>query len=265
MRRVASLSKASGRLLASARAALFAAFVLHAGAAAAFDPPSLGDFLFGHGPKAGLASGRYGVDAGDGFVVDRADPQTLLVRYGDSSEVWTLHPVSAPRGDVIYKNDMGEPVLRATRIGGLTLFSWRHPTGSAAAFIGEAPPLRLAPVPNPNALFQALVQASVRASHAAQHLVVFEAQDLTPHDLAPESSAVIADAAATTADAFLRLSYRGPTGRLAATHIDRVQFTTGRDADARTRGPIMVITLNPAKGFAGRPSSARILAVMQKN
>nr|QQZ52104.1 DUF4908 domain-containing protein [Phenylobacterium glaciei] len=47
---------------------------------------------------------------------------------------------AAPRGDIIYKNDLGEPVLRATRLGGLTLFTPDRPGGTAAALAGAVRP-----------------------------------------------------------------------------------------------------------------------------
>ena len=171
--------------------------------------PSLKDFLFGHPSGTELAPGRYAPQEGEPFLIDHSGDGAVLVRFADSAEVWVLKPYSGPRGDVIYKNDVGDEILRATRLGGLTFFSHLHPTGEATAYYGEASGLKLAPVPSPTVLFQAMVQASVRASRAVQHLVVFEAEDLSPHDLEPTSGALIADAAANTADAFSRLADQG--------------------------------------------------------
>ena len=226
--------------------------------------PSLKDFLFGHPSGTELAPGRYAPQEGEPFLIDHSGDGAVLVRFADSAEVWVLKPDSGPRGDVIYKNDVGDEILRATRLGGLTFFSHLHPTGEATAYYGEASGLKLAPVPSPTVLFQAMVQASVRASRAVQHLVVFEAEDLSPHDLEPTSGALIADAAATTADAFSRLAAQGQTGKLLAARYLRVRFVTGREPQARTSGAVLFVTVNPALGYGGRPSSARLMTVMAR-
>src|SRR5690606_21214124 len=124
---------------------------------------------------------------------------TPLLKFEDSPEVWALEPSPAPRGDIIYKNDLGEPVLRATRLGGFTLFTADRPKGEAVSVAGGAPPLRLAPL-SPQAVFAKLAQASVRAGRAAHHPMLFEAE------ATPASSALIADAAVVTALAIMRIA-----------------------------------------------------------
>ena len=91
------------------------------------------------------------------------------MKFDDSPEIWALRPHPAPRGDVIYKNDLGEPMLRATRLGGLTLFTADRPGGSPAALTGAGGALRLAPL-SPQALLEKLAQASARATRAARRL-----------------------------------------------------------------------------------------------
>jgi hypothetical protein len=225
--------------------------------------PSLKDFLFPHRQEiAGLSPGRYVPSEGETFFVDRGGSGALLLRFGDSPEVWALKPVAGPRGDIIYKDDAGEDVLRATRLGGLTLFTSERPGGAPAAFAGDGPAIRPAAVGGTNALFQTLVQSSIRASRAAQHLIVFEAPDLSPRDTTAAASAILADAATVTAEAFTRLAGRGPVGRTVVARVARVQFQTGRDAQARTSGTVVTIIVSPEKGFAGRPSSARIITTL---
>ena len=227
--------------------------------------PSLKDFLFPHRHDfAGLNPGRYVPSEGETFFVDRGSSGALLLRFGDSPEVWALRPVAGPRGDIIYKDDAGEDVLRATRLGGLTLFTSERPGGAPAAYAGDGPTIRPVAIGGANALFQTLVQSSIRASRAAQHLIVFEAPDLSPRDTTATASAILADAASVTAEAFTRLAGRGPTGRTVVARVARVQFQTGRDAEARSSGTVVTITVSPEKGFAGRPSSARIITTLMK-
>ena len=148
--------------------------------------------------------------------------------------------------------------------GGLTLFTSERPGGAPAAYAGDGPTIRPVAVGGTNALFQTLVQSSIRASRAAQHLIVFEAPDLSPKDTSATASAILADAASVTAEAFTRLAGRGPTGRTVVARVARVQFQTGRDAEAKSSGTVVTITVSPEKGFAGRPSSARIITTLMK-
>ena len=66
------------------------------------------------------------------FVFDMSVQGRPLIKFDDSGEVWALTPTAGPRGDTIYKNDMGEPMLRSTRLGGLTVFTQDRPMGLAA-------------------------------------------------------------------------------------------------------------------------------------
>jgi hypothetical protein len=239
--------------------------MVFAASAARAQVHSLRDFLLPrHTEQGGLPPGRYLPAEGEAFVIDRGLPSTLLLRFDDNPEVWALTPVAGPRGDVIYKDDTGETVLRSTRLGGLTLFTGDRPMGAPAAYSGDGPPIRLPPVANANLLFQTLVQSSLRASRAAQHLVVFEAHDLTPKDVTPVASAVLADAAWITAEAFARLAGRSVQGRSLVARFARVQFATGPDAQAQASGAVVLITVNPDKGYSGRPSSARIITVLSR-
>ena len=236
-----------------------------ASAAPGGDTASLRDFLFPHHQeKTSLPPGRSVPADGEAFVIDRAAVDQILLRFEDSSEVWALKPVAGPRGDIIYKDDLGEPILRATRLGGLTLFTQDRPDGAPSAYAGEGPQLRLPGIPSAAALFQSLVQSSIRASRAAQHLVVFEAPDLSPHDITPSAGSLLADAAAITADAFGRLAGHSPVGRVQVARFAKVQFITGHEAQAQATGPVIIITISPDKGYAGRPSSARIERVLSR-
>lgn len=247
----------TGDLRANCRA-MFAATALVAaacGAPAWAAPESLRQGLFGHGgdtrqqPAPPVA--RYVLEDGGAFVLDRTQGRTLL-KFENSPEVWALQAQPAPRGDVIYKNDLGEPMLRATRLGGVTIFTERRPGGSAAALAGNGAPLRLQPM-GPQALLERLAQASARSSKAARRLIAFDA------DASPASSALIADAALIASEAIVRLS-RQPDGRAALAKVKQVRLNEGRRPGAQLTGGVMSITVAPTQGLAGRPSSERIVA-----
>lgn len=201
---------------------------------------------------------RYSVGQGSLFVLDRSTGVTLL-KYDDSPEIWVLQPTPAPRGDIIYKNDMGEPILRATRLGGLTLFNASAPGGVAAAMVGSADDLQPPSYLSPNAVFQHMLQASARASHAAQHLISFDASEVTP-----DSAPVFVDAATAASEAVVTLSRRDD-GKAFLKRLDKVQFQSGaRNGAAVTPSPggnhvHMQVFVDPAEGLAGRPSSERLV------
>lgn len=219
---------------------------------------TLGEYIFGsdsqddrNAPPPPVA--RYVSDQGESFVLDRSS-STPLLRFEDSQEVLVLTPSPASRGDIIYRDDLGQPVLRITRLGGLILFEPGRPGGAPVAFAGQAPVIRL-PTMSPGALLQHLAVASSRVSHVARHLIVFDAQEVTPG-----SEAVFADAATVAAEALGRLSRRREGPSFLA-RLERVLFQPGaRGAVAFGRG-VLSITVNPAQGLAGRPSSARIVQV----
>ena len=236
--------------------ALCVAF-LAASPAAAF--PGLREGLFGGHPADGRQFSappvaRYVSEDGDVFVLDRSQAKPLL-KFENSVEVWALQPQPAPRGDTIYKNDLGEPVLRATRLGGVTVFTGHRPEGEAAALAGAGPPRRLL-VLGPQALLEKLAQASLHASHALHHGVLFDAE------ATPASSALIADAALITSLAVARSADK-PEAQGFLSKLRRVFLIEGRKPAAQFAQGTLKITVAPDQGIAGRPSSDRIMQIAE--
>ena len=228
-----------------------------AGPASAAAADKLREGLFRHrgADVAGPPLARYVSEEGRVFILDRTQ-QVPMLKFEDSPEVWVLAPSPAPRGDVIYRNDMGEPVLRATRVGGYTLFSAERPSGEAVSLAGGGAPLRLLPM-SPQAVFERLAQASLRASRAARRPMLFEAE------ATPASSALIADAAVVTSLAIMRIAQSGD-GRSMLARFNRVRFEEGRRASASMKDGVLRIVVAPSDGLAGRPSSKRILKAVSK-
>ena len=235
-------------------AALAAALSFGYAQPASAGPQTLREGLFGDRPAPGRRSSppiaRYVSQEGESFILDRSQT-SVFMKFESSPEILALRPHPAPRGDVIYKNDLGEPVLRATRLGGLTVFTPDRPGGSPAALAGVGPALRL-PQLSPQALLERLAQASAKATRAARRLIPFEA------DASPASSAVVADAAMVTAEAVVRMSRR-PDGRNLLGQFKKVKLVEGRKPGAAVHGDEMRITVSPADGLAGRPSSDKIM------
>jgi len=232
-----------------------AALGLNVGSAEAI---GLKDSLFRRLPGAnrtapGPRVAHYLSEDGDSFVLDRTQPQPLM-KFDDNPEVWVLSPQPAPRGDVIYKNDMGAPMLRATRLGGVTLFSDSQPNGEAVSLVGEGAPLRL-PLITLQALGERLLHASLRTGRLpgrGGRGVVFQAE------ASPASTALMGDAATLVTLALLRLAER-PDGRAQLGQVAKVQLVEGKRPAATLRGGVLMVTVAPSQGLAGRPSSERIM------
>jgi hypothetical protein len=206
----------------------------------------------------GPLTGRYQTDEGAVFILDRSSAAPLL-KFEDDAEIWVLHPAHGPRGDIIYRNDLGEEMLRATSFGGMTVFTVRRPAGSAAAFDGASPPLRLGSL-SASQLLDEFYQASFRASRYAHHEIGFEAsKDAGPagRDAEPKTAAAFADAARVASEAIVDISAR-PNGRLILTRLDDVVITVGGKPNAALQKGRLTITIVPKDGPFGRPSSRRI-------
>ncbi len=202
---------------------------------------------------AGPPVARFVSEEGRTFTLDRTQPVPML-KFEDSPEVWALAPSPAPRGDVIYRDETGEPILRATRLGGLTLFSDSRPNGEAVSLAGGGNPLRLAPM-SPQVLGERLLQASYRTGRAARRTIVFEARNVTPG-----GSALIGDAAVVASLAFVQLA-ESRQGRAILAQFSTVRFEEGKKPAVTLQDRVLRIVVAPSHGVAGRPSSKRIIKV----
>lgn len=210
----------------------------------------------GYAPRGLPESGRYLAQTGQGFILDLSG-QRPLMRFERGGEVWALRPTPAPRGDTIYRNDAGDQILRVTPDGGMTLFSTSAPQGSPVAPAGPAPAL-LPPTLTAIQLWNFIVRQSERATQALGQLVVVDVE------IQPGSEAVAADALSTTVDALSRMA-RSANLRQEAVRVRRVIITDQPGVvTSFTRGTLRV-GINPQAGYAGRPSSARIVRVVAEN
>lgn len=238
-----------------------AAFALLCAPAPSHAQGSLKDFLFPERPGESQRRAppppvaRYVTETGEGFILDRSSGKPLL-KFESSFEVWVLQPEVGPRGDINYKNDLGQLILRATKVGGFTLFTRKRPNGAAAEVAGPVQPLRLKPV-SPLALYQLLRIASGRASKAAGRTIAFEA------DASPASSALIADASLVASEAIIRLA-QSPNSQAQLGRINKVVVVEGARPSVVLKNGVLLIVVAPGDGLAGRPSSERILRVAFK-
>jgi hypothetical protein len=226
-------------------------------AAAASAPSWIGRALTLHfGERRDRPAGptRYAIDTGGAFTLDHADHGALL-KFDDSPEIWVLTRARGPRGDIIFTNDLGQPLLRMTKLGGVTVFTRRHPEGSAAAAEGSSAPLRPFPV-SAIQLPQRLFVATVRTSRAAGRLI-----PVTTDVLQAASSSIIADASLIASEAVTEFCVT-PGGRGILSRVSRINIAAGRRVATAYASGLVSITVVPKDGLSGRPSSAMVMLAL---
>lgn len=207
---------------------------------------SLRDRLFSRNLPA---QGRYVAESGQGFVLDRSET-TPLLRFDRSVETWALRPTPAPRGDVLYRNDAGELVLRVTADGGMTLYTKRVPAGSPVTLAGPGESLA-PPTLGPVQLFNLMARRSALVSSTLGRLVEINLSG-------EKSEALSVDALIVTTDAVVRMA-RSATARGYLTRLRSITIVEGDRVSATyVRGDLRIV-VDPDRGPAGRPSSARII------
>ena len=198
------------------------------------------------------ASGRYVAESGEGFIIDRSGSRPLL-RFDRREETWVLRPMAAPRGDVIYRNDAGEQVLRITQGGAITVFSPRSPGGSPASYSGAgqslAPP-NLGPV----RLFELMARRSAMLSQVLGRLVEINLDG-------ENSEALCVEALIVTTDAVARIA-RSPSARSSLNGLRSITISEGARANVSYSRGRLVVTVDPSQGQAGRPSSTRVIRAL---
>lgn len=201
-------------------------------------------------PRALPPTGRYVADSGEGFILDRSGQRPLL-RFDRRDETWVLRPTAAPRGDVIYRNDAGDQLLRVTPGGGMTVYTARAPGGSPASFSGPGQSLT-PPTLGPAQVWNLMARRSAMLSQTMGRLIEINVET----DGAAEGLAV--EALILSTDAVLRIA-RSPTARSSLDRLRRITIVDGARASVTyARGDLRIVVA-PVQGVAGRPSSARVI------
>ena len=196
------------------------------------------------------STGRYVAATGQAFTLGRSGNLTLL-RFDRSNETWVLRSSSAPRGDTLYRNDAGEQVLRVNASGGITLYSSRSPGGSPVSLAtGTVPSLELQAL-GPVQMFNLMTRRSALISNALGRLVQINVSG-------NESEALCVEALIVATDTIIRIA-RSPTAEPYISRLRVISIVEGsRSAVTYQRGELRIV-VDPSRGVAGRPSSARII------
>ncbi len=201
-------------------------------------------------------------DRGEGFILDQSSQAAPLLRFDGDDEVFQLTATPGAKGDIIFKNDVGEPVLKATRLGGMIVFSSANGdagdpaalTGSASAFSPDRVTL--------TELVLHMTRSSVRVTNLCDHLVEFSADSQTDKKGGDSSLPVFAETVSVAADALVQIAVQADTKR-ALNRLHEVYFMEGRPPSAHIEKGVLIIKVDPDKGaWGGHPSSKRIMNVV---
>ncbi|HRH19580.1 MAG TPA: DUF4908 domain-containing protein [Brevundimonas sp.] len=215
------------------------------------DRSSLRDrILGGSRQRREVEVGRFVSQGGPSFVLDQAGTRPLL-RFDGSTEIWALRPSAGLRGDIYFRNDIGEVVLRATRLGGLTLYTSAAPGGLPCAVTGEAARLRL-PEHDIRVLLRHFVRESVRGGQA-----IGTDFEITARAVDASAASTFGDAATVAVDGIVRVG-QSRAGRERLAGLRSIVIAAGPGPDVRRNGETLMVTVAPRLGAAGRPSSARV-------
>ncbi len=197
-------------------------------------------------------SGRYVAESGEAFMIDRSGSRPLL-RFDRREETWVLRPMAAPRGDVIYRNDAGEQILRVTQGGAITVFTSQSPGGSPASYAGAGQSLA-PPSLGPVRLFDLMARRSVMLSQALGRLVEINLDG-------ERSEALCVEALIVTTDAVARIA-RSPSSRSRLSGLRSITIMEGPRASVSYSSGRLVVVVDPSQGQAGRPSSTRVIRAL---
>jgi len=200
---------------------------------------------------------------GAGFVLDQSQASPLL-RFDGDDEVFQLTAKSGANGDITFRNDVGEPVLKATRLGGMILFSGTHAdVGDPAAVTGQAPAFALDHLTLAELWLQ-MAKSQLRVSRACDHRIDISADKDHVDEGIPNDTIInlFAESVSVTTDALVQIASQTDS-RHALDKLHEVYLIEGRPPSAHIDNGVLIIKLDPSRGtWGGHPSSKRIMNVV---
>ncbi|MBS0272815.1 MAG: DUF4908 domain-containing protein [Proteobacteria bacterium] len=186
---------------------------------------------------------------------------TFLLRFDNNPEVFVLYAGHASLGGRVLKYDSGETALQVAGWGGITLYTDAAPTGLPAVRTGDGT------APAPSAV--SLTDIQNAAEDETQHLAYMRGLRLT---VTADWAAISADG---TARAFAfdtmenavrgldRFSYGAAGREILAHRVDTLMVEPAAKPTLRLKTRTLIVTFNPAHGFAGRASSRAIARALE--
>ena len=186
----------------------------------------------------------------------------ILDAAGPSPEIHLLQATRGPRGDVIYKTDEGETLLRIAAYGGATVYWPGEGQGVAASkSFGDDQPLSL--------VFEDYDAALRRAQGASAHLSAIVGTPIF-FDVSAgrrsigDNAAALSDAVLTAAKGLALVAHDDTGARVIAERINRVAFLPGAVPGVSLNGSVLEILYVPNQDINGRPSSAKVAHYLEE-
>lgn len=185
------------------------------------------------------------------FTLDRSTNPPLL-RFDGQDEVIALTVTPGPRGDEFFKTDTGDVLLRATALGGLILYTPQTRQGVPVALVSQSQPLP--PLLTPKSAMKRRLET---IAGELGRVIGRTVQMATPEgdDVA---SGVIVDAAERAAQG---LAAARPALAADKPLLIRIGYAKAPQADWSAGA--LTVQIDPARGYAGRPSSAAVARAVQ--
>ncbi len=180
----------------------------------------------------------------------------VLDAAGPTPEIHLLHATRGPRGDIIYKSDEGETLLRIAAYGGATVF-WPSETHGIAASksFGDDQPLAL-PFLDYAAAQRRAQGAAAQVSARVGATILFDVG--AGSRARSPNAAVLADAVLTAAKGLASVADDPIGARVIAERIKRVAFLPGAAPDVALNGTVLEVVYVPNLDIGGRPSSSMV-------
>lgn len=180
------------------------------------------------------------------FVFDRSGGRAALVQFEGDPEVHVLRPVAGTRGDEIYRTEDGGVMLRVSVHGGITVYTRGNRMGAPVSEVASATPL--APPQAAPQLYQSrLRQVQLAMARTAGRPIALEPRTVGGYE------GIFLDAAERVAAGVAAVPEAG---------IRRVIIAAGPRPGAAVQGDTLLVVIAPQMGYAGRPSSSAIRAVL---
>jgi hypothetical protein len=176
-----------------------------------------------------------------------------ILKPEDSQEVMALRAEQAQRGDTYWKDDTGKTVLKQSEQGSVTSFI-DSDNGSPASFVAYGP----------------TVGPPLGGSLAAKSKdVAAQLTKLAGHEVTVFGALAFANNEAWAVDALDNLllgaqQANGPAGRV-VTRLNSVRLELAKSASVSFKDGELVLNVNPADGYAGRPSSDAIAKALSQS
>ncbi len=186
----------------------------------------------------------------------------VLDAAGPAPEIYLLSATRGPRGDVIYKTDEGETLLRIAAYGGATVFWPGEFQGVAASkSFGDDHPLKLV-FEEYDAALRRAQGASAQISAIVGSPVFFDVS--AGRRTKGDNSAVLSDAVLTAAKGLAMVANDATGARVLAERVRRVAFLPGAAPGVALNGAVLEILYVPNQGIGGRPSSAKVAHYLEE-